>query len=243
VVEALEQEAGRRGLPVRRETFLHRSPNDIQQEWSNVLVQLPGSDSRRWPVVLAAHWDGARAELADSYLRALNLNDNASGVAVALEAAGAMSRVPHRAPIIVAFLAGGYQEAAGAHALLENLGGQVGAWVELDGVGVPERWPWSLTVHLKSGGKMPGFPWSLHQEFRRAGLAPRDETEIAEPHTGVSLAAARGIPSMVERTRTGDEAVALDTPPAVERSALSPDLMVLLTKVLAGTVVKLAGAP
>lgn len=243
VVEALEQEAGRRGLPVRRETFLRRSPNDIQQEWSNVLVQLPGSDPRRWPVVLAAHWDGARTELADSYLRALNLNDNASGVAVALEAAGAMSRLPHRAPIIVAFLAGGYQEAAGAHALLESLGGKVGAWVELDGVGVPERWPWSLTVHLEGGGKMLRFPWSVHQEFRHAGLVARDETEIAAPHTGVSLAAARGISSMVVRTRNGDAAVDLDTPPAVERPALSPDLMVLLTKVLAGTVVKLAGAP
>jgi hypothetical protein len=243
VVEALEQEAGHRGLPVRRETFLRRSPNDIQQEWSNVLVQLPGSDPRRWPVVLAAHWDGARAELADSYLRALNLNDNASGVAVALEAAGAMSRLPHRAPIIVAFLAGGYQDAAGAHALLESLGGKVGAWVELDGVGVPERWPWTLTVHLEGGGKMPRFPWSVHQEFRHAGLVAKDETEIAAPHTGVSLAAARGIPSMVVRTRTADAAVDLDTPPAVERLALSPDLMVLLTKVLAGTVVKLAGAP
>ena len=48
---------------------------------------------------------------------------------------------------------------------------------------------------------------------------------------------------MVVRTRAADAAVDLDTPPAVERPALSPDLMVLLTKVLAGTVVKLAGAP
>jgi hypothetical protein len=242
VVDALEQEAGRRGLPVRRETFLRRSPNDIQQEWSNVLVELPGNDPRRWPVVLAAHWDGARAELADSYLRALNLNDNASGVAVALEAAGAMSRLPHRAPIIVAFLAGGYQEAAGARALLESLAGKVGAWIELDGVGVPERWPWSLTAHLEGGGKMLRVPWSVHQEFRHAGLVPKDETEIAAPHTGASLAAARGIPSIVVRTRIGDPAVDLDTAPAVERPTLSPDLMVLLTKVLAGTVVKLAGA-
>jgi hypothetical protein len=83
----------------------------------------------------------------------------------------------------------------------------------------------------------------VHQEFRRAGLVARDETEIAAPHTGVSLAAARGIPSIVVRTRIGDAAVDLDTPPAVERPTLSPDLMVLLTKVLAGTVVKLAGAP
>ena len=158
VVDVLEQEAGRRGLSVRRETFLRRAPNEIQQEWSNILVDLPGGDARRWPVVLAAHWDGARGDLSDSYLRALNLNDNASGIAVALEAAGAMSRQPHRAPIIVAFLAGGYQEAAGAHALLESLGGKVTAWVELDGVGVPERWPWSLNVHLEGRGKPRAVP-------------------------------------------------------------------------------------
>ena len=243
VVEVLEQEAGRRGLSVRRETFLRRAPNEIQQEWSNVLIDLPGGDPRRWPVVLAAHWDGARGDLADSYLRALNLNDNASGVAVALEAAGAMSRQPHRAPIIVAFLAGGYQEAAGAHALLDNLGGKVSAWVELDGVGVPERWPWSLNVHLEGRGKIARFPWSVHQAFRRAGLVAKDEADISAPHTGGSLAAARGIPSLVLRTRMGDEGSDLDTPPAVERQRLSPDLMVLLTKVLAGTVVNLAGAP
>jgi Zn-dependent M28 family amino/carboxypeptidase len=192
--------------------------------------------------VLAAHWDGARGDLSDSYLRALNLNDNASGVAVVLEAAGAMSRQRHRAPIIVAFLAGGYQEAAGAHALLESLGGKVGAWIELDGVGVPERWPWSLNVHLEGGGKLVRFPSSVHQALRRVGLVVKDETEITAPHSGGRLAAARGIPSLVVRTRPGDEAADLDTPPAVERQRLSPELMVLLTKVLAGTVVNLAGA-
>ncbi len=243
VLEVLEQEAGRRGLPVRRETFTRSAPNDVRQEWSNVIVHLPGSDPRRWPVVLAAHWDGARGDLADSYLRALNLNDNASGVAVVLEAAGAMSRQRHRAPIIVAFLAGGYQEAAGAHALLESLGGKVGAWIELDGVGVPERWPWSLNVHLEGGGKLVRFPSSVHQELRRVGLVVKGETEITAPHSGGRLAAARGIPSLVVRTRPGDEAADLDTPPAIERQRLSPELMVLLTKVLAGTVVNLAGAP
>jgi hypothetical protein len=243
VVEVLEQEAVRRGLSVRRETFLRRAPNEVQQEWSNILIDLPGGDARRWPVVLAAHWDGARSDLADSYLRALNLNDNASGIAVALEAAGAMSRRPHRAPIIVAFLAGGYHEAAGAHALLESLGGKVTAWVELDGVGVPERWPWSLNVHLEGHGKLSRFPWSVHQAFRRAGLVAKDEADITARHTGGSLAAARGIPSLVLRTRAGDEDADLDTPPVVERERLSPELMVLLTKVLATTVVNLAGAP
>jgi hypothetical protein len=243
VVEVLEQEAGKRGLPFRRETFVHTAPNDIQQEWTNVIVHLPGSDPRRWPVVLATHWDGARGDLADSYLRALNLNDNASGVAVALEAAGAISRKPHRAPVIVAFLAGGYQQAAGARALLKSLDGKVAAWIELDGVGVPERWPWTLNVHLEGGGRMLRFPSAIHQELRRAGLVAKDEAEITALHTGGSRAAALGIAAVVVRTRMKEEAADLDTPPAVERQRLSPDLMVLLTKVLAGTVVSLAGAP
>jgi Zn-dependent M28 family amino/carboxypeptidase len=243
VIDVLQQEAGRRGLPVRRMTFLRRAPNDVQQEWTNVVVELPGSDPRRWPVVLAAHWDGARGNLADSYLRALNLNDDASGVAVALEAAGAMSRLRHRAPIIVAFLAGGYQGNAGAHALLDALDGKVAAWVELDGVGVPDRWPRTLTVHLEGGASLLKFPWSVHKEFRRAGLTARNQTEITAPHSGASLAAERGIAALVLQTRTGYEVEDLDAPPAIERERLSPDLMVLLTKVLASTVVNLAGAP
>jgi hypothetical protein len=243
VVDLLEQEARRRGLPVRREVFVRRAPNDIQQEWTNLIVDLPGSDPRRWPVVLAAHWDGARGDLEDSYLRALNLNDNASGVAVALEAAGAMSMKAHRAPIIVAFLDGGYQEAAGAQALLDSLQGRVAAWIELDGVGVPERWPASLDIHLEGGGRLVRYPSAIHQELRRAGLVATHEAEITAPHTGGTAAAARGIVALVVRTRMGDDASDLDTPPFVERQHLAPDLMVLLTKALAGTVVKLAGVP
>jgi hypothetical protein len=243
VLTVLEQEARRRDLPARRSTFVRRAPNDVQQEWSNLLIELPGSDSRRWPVVLAAHWDGARGDLADSYYRALNLNDNTSGVAVALEAAGAMSRMPHRSPIIVAFLAGGFQEAAGAHALLDTLEGRIAAWVELEAIGVPEPFPGSLTVHLEGGARLLRFPWSVHQAFRRAGLVAKNQPEITALHTGASLAAARGIASLVVQTRTGEEEADLDTPPAIERERLSPDLMVLLAKVLAGTVVHLAGTP
>jgi hypothetical protein len=243
VVDALQEEAVRRGLAVRRATFMRRAPNGVEQEWTNVLVELPGSDPRRWPVVLAAHWDGARGDLADSYLRALNLNDDASGVAVALEAAGAMSRGRHRSPIIVAFLAGGYQDAAGARALLDMLGGRVAAWIELDGVGVPDRWPRTLTVHLEGGGSLLKFPWSIHRDFRRAGLVVRTQPEINLPHTGAALAAERQIPALALQTRSGYSTENLDTPPAVERERLSPDLMVLLTKVLVGAVLNLAGTP
>ena len=242
VVQVLDQEAGRRGLPVRHETFVRRASNGAEQEWTNVLVELPGTDARRWPVVLAAHWDGARGDLADSHLRALNLNDNAAGVAVVLEAAGAVSRMRHRAPVVVAFLAGGYHDAAGARALLERLDGKLTAWVEVDGIGIPERWPWSLDVHLQASG-IGKFPWSVNQEFRHVGLVAKSQSEIVAPHTGGSVAAARGVPTLVLRARVGVEGEDLNLPPAIEREKLSPDLMVLLTKVLASAAVNLAGAP
>ncbi len=242
VVEVLRQEAGRRGLPVRVSTFARRASNGAEQQWSNVLVELPGSDPRRWPVVLAAHWDGAREHLDDSYQRALNIDDDASGMAVAMEAASAMSRMGHRAPIVVAFLAGGYQEAAGAQALLDEMGGRVTAWIELDRVGVPVHWPRTLTVTLEGGRSLPKFPWSLTQEFRRAKLVPVEQSEITDPHSGAALAAARQIPAVVVCTHPDAGADGLDTPPAVERGRLSPGLMVLITKVLAGALVNLAGA-
>ncbi len=243
VVELLHQEAVRRGLPVRSLTFIRQAPNGVRQEWTNVLVELPGKDPRRWPVVLAAHWDGARRNVRDSFLRALNLDDNASGVAVALEAASAMSRIPHRAPILVAFLAGGYEDASGAHALLEELGGKVTTWIELDGVGIPNRWPHTMDLRLETGKDLPKTPWSMTQALRRAGFTLRASGDNASPHTGRSFASARGIPAFVVRANTDAESRELDTPPSIERTELAPNFMVLLTKALAGVVTNLAGAP
>jgi hypothetical protein len=243
VVEVLRQEAGRRGLPVRSSSFVRRAPTGAEQEWSNVLIELPGKDPRRWPVVLAAHWDGARRSLQDSYLRALNLEDNASGVAVALEAASAMSRVPHRAPVLIAFLAGGCHEAAGAHALLEELGGKVAAWIELDSVGVADRWPRTLDLRLEGAADLPKFPINVSRALRHAGFVPTTAPDIASPHTGGTLARARGISAIVVRDGAEAGPGTLDETPALERSELAPDYMVLLTKVLAGVVVNLAGTP
>jgi len=242
VLEVLRQEASRRDLRARDQNFIRRAPNDIEQEWTNLLIDIPGSDPRRWPVVLAAHWDGARGSLQDSYLRALNLNDNASGVAVALETAAALSRMPHRAPVVVAFLAGGYHDAAGAHALLDQLHGSVTAWVELDGVGVPDSWPRTGYVYLEGAKRSPQFPLRLTQPLKRVGLMPKTEEEITAPHAGASLVAASRAPALVISThlepRLADD---LDAPQDVERQRMSPELMVLLTKALAQMVVELAG--
>jgi Peptidase family M28 len=244
VVGVLQEEATRRGLTPRVSAFLRAAPNDIQQEWSNVLIDLPGRDQRRWPVVLAAHWDAARSTLADSYLHALNIEDNASGVAVALETAEALGRMGHRAPILVALLDGGCHDAAGAHALLDQLQGHVAAWIELDAVGRPQRPPRRLSVILEGVAERTPLPRVLEHALKDVGLEAVLTRDIASPHTGASVALSRGIPSIVLRSRDAAETTdELDTPVRVERQELSPELMALISKALAEAAIQLAGAP
>jgi Zn-dependent M28 family amino/carboxypeptidase len=242
VLQALQEEAQHRGLTSRLTSFLRIAPGDLRQEWQNVLIELPGRDPRRWPVVLAAHWDGARSRLDDSYLRALNLNDNASGVAVALEAAAAVARTQHRAPVVVALLDGGHHGHAGADALLSELQGRASAWIELEGVGIPEPWPRHLSVTLAAAGpESEQVASNVAGVFRAAGFTTRRTGAIDADHTGVTPAASRRIPALV--IRVGDEEADLDEPPAAEQARLSPELMVLLAKAAATAVVKVAGTP
>lgn len=242
VVTALRAEIASRGLDSRLQTFARRGGGDIQQSWTNVLIDLPGEDPRRWPVVVAAHWDGARSRLDDSYLRALNLDDNATGVAVSLEIAAALSRTPRRGPVIVALLAGGYHGAAGARALLEDLQGRVAAWVELDEVGTPLDYPRHLAVRLEGVGRLEPFASTLHQALSRTGLAPRTFPETSSRHTVLQLPGSLSFPAVV--VRLGDDSpddADLDLPPAAERPDLSPEVMLLLARGLASGVGQLAG--
>ena len=244
VVDLLRTEAGRRGLPAEISTLPSPSDNGITQQWSNLLIRLPGSDPRRWPIVLAAHYDAARSSFEESSRRALNLDDNASGVAVALEAAAAMSRVEHRIPIVVALLAGGCHDSAGAAHLLESFGGRFTAWIELDGVGIPMAPPRGTFVRIEGEGRLPMFPWTVAQAFRHLNLQVRTQNEVESLHAGARLALHRGIASVVIRSRPVAAAAAdIDLPPAVERSRLSPDLMVLVVRAVADAILRLAGVP
>ncbi|MGE5236723.1 MAG: M28 family peptidase [Acidobacteriota bacterium] len=244
VIAELRREAQARGLHAEVQPFLRVAPGEIKQEWQNLVIELPGSDPRRWPIVLAAHWDGARTRLDDSYLRADNLDDNACGVAVALEAAAAMARVPHRVPILVALLSGGYHGAAGAQALLDQLQSRVTGWVELDAVGVAENWPHQATVRLERAGKVESFSLVLSQNLKHNGLTPRSYPRPSSGHTALSLPGSAGFPAVLVRTRdVGPDPMQLDLPPSVERQELSPELMVLLAKGLATGLLQIAGSP
>ena len=242
VVDAVRQEAERRGLKVRIASFSHTTETGIGQEWQNVLIEVPGSDPRRWPIVLAAHWDATRVGLDESYLRGLSVADNATGVAVALETGSALSRTSHMAPVLVAILAGGYHNAAGGRALWQQLEGRVAAWIELDGVGVPEAFPRHTTVRLEGveAGSIAvqGFARTLD----RAGLTPRLFPESPSTHTVARRVAARGVPSFVVRTgEPFEQETALDTPVQAELAAISPEYMVLLTRGLTLAITDLAG--
>ena len=242
VLEVLRQEAARRQLTARPLHFVQKGPEGIQQTWTDLLVDLPGTDPRRWPIVIAAHWDGARTDVADSYLRALNVDDDATGTAVAMEVAAALKSVQHRVPVLVAFLAGGYQGASGARALLESLNGHVAVWIDLEGVGVPAPPPHERTVMIEGGERVSRIRTIIGGVMDGVGLMPVTPGPSTSPHTGADLASSLGIASVVIRTRnSAATAGAMDTPVAVEATEVSPDLMVLLTKAITDAVAQLAG--
>ena len=242
VIDVLRQEIERRGLTARITTFTHTTGTGVQQQWHNLLIELPGTDARRWPVVLAAHWDGARVGIDDSYLHGLSVADNATGVAVALEAASALSRTRRLTPVLVAILAGGYHNAAGGRALWQQLEGRVAAWIELDGVGVPEPFPRHTSVRLEGVDPRSVFAQGFARTLDRAGLAPRLFAESPSTHTIERRVAARNVPAIVVRSgESFEDAVALDTPPQAELAAVSPEYMVLLTRGLTLAITDLAG--
>jgi Peptidase family M28 len=243
VVSLLEDETRARGLENVRQPFTVNGPDGVRQEWTNLLIHVPGNDARRWPVVVAAHWDGARPYLADAYERALNRDDDATGVAVALEVAAAVSRARHRAPVLVALLDGGFHDAAGARALLEYLHGQVAVWIELDGVGTGSAEHEGLDVQLDSGEHSGQVAGILARSLRDVGLRPVRQEDAASPHTGLAFASTRGIAAVVMRTRDAEAVDAdLGLPRVIERQSVSPELTVLITKALADAAVQLAGA-
>lgn len=242
VVEVLRQEAERRGLRVEVAPFPHRSPAGVDQEWQNVLVELPGRDPRRWPVVIAAHWDAVRGDAEESEVRALSASDNAAGVATVLEAAGALSRRDRQSPVLVAFLAGGHHGAAGAAALLAQRQGRLAAWIEVDEVGIPQRSSRAGHLRVEAARQLARLPATFVRAAKEVGLVARVQPEIESGHTGAALAARYGIPALVVRGRSPDEA-AVDAalPLAIERRRLSYDLLALVAKALSDAAAVAAG--
>lgn len=240
VAELLLAEAQRRGLVARRQPFLRTTPWGATAEWQNVLIELPNRGSRRLPLVLAAHWDACTPDIWDSYRRALGVKDNALGVAAALETASLLRTRPHQLPVIVALLAGGCHDAAGAHALLAALGGQVALWVELDGL-QPQRpedpaklaaW-WGETAST-------AIPRSLNV-FRRWGFSLELRDGPAPEHTGADLAQRQKAMVLTLRHARFENPSGPAVPARAELATTSPEQVLLLAEALAELVQELGG--
>lgn len=95
------------GLAVSSQSFLHKDMQDGHLvPLTNLIVKIPGSDSKRKPVVFCAHWDTRpRADQEASQMLTgvpiLGANDGASGTAIVMELANLMSK---RKPLQTVFL-------------------------------------------------------------------------------------------------------------------------------------------
>lgn len=242
VVEVIRDEVARRGLRAEVMAFSHRSPAGIEQQWQNVLVELPGGDPRRWPVVVAAHWDAVRGDAEESSSRALSASDNAAGVATVLEIASALSRRPRATPVLVAFLAGGHADVAGAAALMTARQGRFTAWIELDEVGIPQRGTRATHLRLEAAKQIGRVPLVFQRSAKEVGLVARVQADVESSHTGVPMAIRRGIPALAIRSRTPEDA-AQDAalPLNVERARVSHNLLALVATATADAVTVIAG--
>jgi hypothetical protein len=81
--------------------------NGFKSTTDNVVAVLPGTDINAGVIVVGAHYDTLNnTEFFDTRMRAPGANDNASGIAIMLEAARILAGEPHRATIMfVAFTA------------------------------------------------------------------------------------------------------------------------------------------
>ena len=236
---SLAEELRIRGLAPRTQPFLRTTPWGATAEWYNVLAELPGSSSRRLPLVLAAHWDACGPDLWESFRSARSLRDNGAGVVAILEAAASLRGRPHQLPVLVALLAGGCHDAAGAQALLAALGGKVAVWVEVEKLLPPQGGdPGRFLAYI---GETPSLALPrLPGLFRRWGFALDLRSALPPSHTGAVFAQRQGA---VVLTLSHHDAQAPEVPsaPEGELALASPDLVLLLAEALADLVQELGG--
>jgi hypothetical protein len=239
VAAALAEELKIRGLVPRTQAFLRTTPWGATAEWHNVLAELPGSASRRLPLVLAAHWDACASDPWESYRAARSLRDNGAGVVAVLEAGAALRGRPHQLPVVLALLAGGCHDAAGAQALLSALGGKVAVWVEVEQLLPPPGGdPGKLVAYL---GETPSLAIPrLPGLFRRWGFAVDVKTTPPPPHTGASLVQQQGAMVLTVSYLRGG-ATEVPVSPEGELGDASPDVLLLAAEALAELVQELGG--
>lgn len=240
VVAALLAQAERRGLRVEQQRFLRSTPWGTTGEWTNLVIRLPGSNPRRLPVVLAAHWDACGPDPFLSYRSARGVVDNALGVVTVLETASLLAATPQSIPVEVVFLAGGCHDAAGAQAYLASRQGNVAVWVELESLWARES-PDPSRLVLRLGETTSLLTPRLPGVFRRWGFTVELADDPPPPHTGSALAERQGAMTLTVSGPRTDNARAAAWSPEAELARVSPDYVLLLAAALEDLVAALGG--
>ena len=113
------QRVGAGRLEVRYQDFPH-SVNGVATTQSNIVATLPGTSGYPGLIVLGAHYDSRNVDPLDGSVRAPGANDNATGVAMLLEAARLLSSRSWSQTIVFVAYAAEEQQTAGARSYVQN---------------------------------------------------------------------------------------------------------------------------
>ncbi|HEY7575607.1 MAG TPA: M20/M25/M40 family metallo-hydrolase [Thermoanaerobaculia bacterium] len=184
-LETISKESGGR-LRVLVDRFEATSPRtrDVPARMENVLAFLPGSDPAlaRTVFLVSGHFDSMPSSVMDAEGDAPGADDDASGVAVSIEAARLLSRGRPRATLLFAAVSGEEQGLLGGKRLLEYLtqnGYTVGGFLNNDIVGADFAPGGPHRVRVFSGGGPDGVD-SPSRDLARAveEIAGRDAVRL-----------------------------------------------------------------
>ncbi len=118
-------------LVARLEDYVAPPGKRVPREWpmQNAVAVLPGTDPAAGTFVVSGHLDSRALDIMDAESAAPGANDDASGVAVALEACRVMAPHRFRATIVFAAVTGEEQGLLGSAAMAKRLASE-GARVE-----------------------------------------------------------------------------------------------------------------
>jgi hypothetical protein len=184
-LETISKESGGR-LRVLVDRFEATSPRtrDVPARLENVLAFLPGSDPAlaRTVFLVSGHFDSMPSSVMDSETDAPGADDDASGVAVSIEAARLLAGERPRATLLFAAVSGEEQGLLGGKRLLEYLtqnGYTVGGFLNNDIVGADFAPGGPHRVRVFSGGGPDGVD-SPSRDLARAveEIAGRDAVRM-----------------------------------------------------------------
>jgi hypothetical protein len=243
------QRVGGGRIDVRVQDF-NMSFNGLTTNQQNIIATLPGNGTHPGVIALVAHYDTRRNDNTDGNSLAPGANDNASGVALLLEAARLLSSRTWNQDIIFIAFAAEEQETVGSFRYVQDamLSGMIfDAVINIDTVGGrpgipqfvrlyapgPDTSPSShlaRTIQEIGDLYMPAFPIDLHKELDREGRYGDQREFINAGLSAVRMIESQEDPSLLNS--------ATDTSEKIDYEYLAK--ITQLNVAVAGT---LAGAP